>query len=118
MRKVDIVLIGGLLVIAAGLAWQQVMLRRLAVHVEEGMAEGSRSAAAGGSTPASAQGSVGTAASSGVTESSSTAQAQLELVMGLSRHSDRQVRQGAVLILGRLGLSNSSARIDAGCGTG
>ena len=98
MRKVDLVLVAGLLLIAGVLGWQQVTMARLAAQMKEGLAGAKGGGASSGTAVVTSkpEPTVATASLSGTS-------AQLELVMQLTRHSDKQVRQGAVLILGRLG---------------
>jgi len=103
MRKVDLVLVVGLLLIAGVLGWQQVTVSRLAAQVKEGMAGAGQTAKSSDKTTAATTSTASTATSASTTIIPNGSPAQLELVMQLARHSDRQVRQGAVLILGRLG---------------
>lgn len=96
MRKVDLALIVGLLVVAGGMAWQYLAVNRLTIQVIQTQAESAKARAM--AKEAGAVVNLG-----GATTRIGGTPAQLDLVMQLSRHSDRQVRQGAVLILGRLG---------------
>ncbi len=96
MRKTDVVILIVLLAVAGVVVWQQLTVSKLAMQVEQATAAQGAGPGTGAPAPKPARPPDPRPATTG------TSPAQMEMVMQLSRHSDRQVRQGAILILGRL----------------